>query len=435
MEPVTAPSGSGAELRARRRISWGELGPRLVPALAVLTAVLFGGLFMVFSGTDWAAARAALAAEGVGGFLRELGPGIGKAGVAYEAMVEGATGLGYIDPTSVRAQTTVLVLLRLGERAIVFLPDNLVATLVRCTPFLLAGLAVAVGFKAGLFNIGAEGQLYAGALLAVWIGFVPALANLPAPLHIPLAVAGGILGGAIWGGIAGFLKARTGAHEVINTIMMNHIAIRLADWLIKSREPLILLDTTASVPRTPFIAATAEYPRLGDTPLHFGILISLGAVALVWWFLYRTTLGFELRTVGANPNAAKYAGMSVTRNLVLAMAVSGGLAGLAGAGEVLGVQHNLPPGFFAGVGFDSIAIALLAKTNPIAMIPAAFLWGGLLNGAGLMQIRADISIDLVKIIQALIVMFVAADQIVRVIWRIRARRQEEEVVFSRGWGR
>jgi simple sugar transport system permease protein len=127
--------------------------------------------------------------------------------------------------------------------------------------------------------------------------------------------------------------------------------------------------------------------------------------------------------------------MSVTRNLVLAMAVSGGLAGLAGSGEVLGVQHNLPPGFFAGVGFDSIAIALLAKTNPIAMIPAAFLWGGLLNGAGLMQIRADISIDLVKIIQALIVMFVAADQIVRVIWRIRARRQEEEVVFSRGWGR
>jgi simple sugar transport system permease protein len=335
----------------------------------------------------------------------------------------------------VRAQTTVVVLLRLGERAIVFIPDNLIATVIRSTPFLLAGLAVALGFKAGLFNIGAEGQLYAGALLAVWIGFVPALADLPAVFHIPLAVAGGILGGMIWGAIPGFLKAKTGAHEVINTIMMNHIAIRLADWLIKSRDPLILLDTTASVPRTPYIAVTAEYPRLGGTPLHLGILISLGAVALVWWFLYRTTLGFELRTVGANPSAAKYAGMSVTRNLVLAMAFSGGLAGLAGAGEVLGVQRNLPPAFFAGVGFDSIAIALLAKTNPIAMIPAAFLWGGLLNGAGLMQIRADISIDLVKIIQALIVMFVAADQIVRAIWRIRARRREEEVVFSRGWGR
>jgi simple sugar transport system permease protein len=126
--------------------------------------------------------------------------------------------------------------------------------------------------------------------------------------------------------------------------------------------------------------------------------------------------------------------MSVARNFVLAMAISGGLAGLAGAGEVMGIQHNLPPGFFAGVGFDSIAIALLAKTNPFAIVPAALLWGGLINGAGLMQVRADLSIDLVKIIQALIVMFVAADQIVRALWRIRARRREEEPVFSRGWG-
>jgi simple sugar transport system permease protein len=298
----------------------------------------------------------------------------------------------------------------------------------------LAGLAVAVGFKGGLFNIGAEGQLYAGALLSVWIGFTPSLTNLPAIIHIPLAIVLGILGGVIWGAIPGFLKARTGAHEVINTIMMNAIAIRLADWLIKSRDPIILLDATATVPRTPVIAETARYPTLGDTPLHFGILVAVAAVFFVWWLLYRTTLGFEIRTVGANPSAAKYAGMSVTRTIVLTMAISGGLAGLAGTGEVLGVQHNLSPGFFAGVGFDSIAIALLAKSNPFAMLPAAFLWGGLLNGAGLMQIRADISIDLVKVIQALIIMFVAADQIVRAIWRVRARRREEEVVFSRGWG-
>jgi simple sugar transport system permease protein len=238
----------------------------------------------------------------------------------------------------------------------------------------------------------------------------------------------------LWGAIAGFLKARTGAHEVINTIMMNYIAIRLADWLIKSREPVILLDVTASVPRTPFIAQTAMYPQIAGTSLHFGLFVALAAVYFVWWFLYRTTLGFEIRTVGANPSAAKYAGMSVARNFVLAMAISGGLAGLAGAGEVMGIQHNLPPGFFAGVGFDSIAIALLAKTNPFAIVPAALLWGGLINGAGLMQVRADLSIDLVKIIQALIVMFVAADQIVRALWRIRARRREEEPVFSRGWG-
>jgi len=417
-----------------RRIAWGEMGPRLVPVFAVITAMLFGGLFMVFAGTDWAAAGAAFQTDGVGGFLGELGPGISKAGTAYAAMLEGATGLGIVDPTTVREQTTVVTLLPLGDRALVFIPRNLIDTLVRSAPFVLAGLAVALGFKAGLFNIGAEGQLYGGALIAVWVGFSPTFAGLPGILHIPLAMIAGILGGVIWGAIPGILKARTGAHEVINTIMMNAIAIRLADWLIKSREPVILLDTTASVPRTPFISESAQYPTLGDTPLHFGIVVAVAAVFFVWWFLYRTTIGFELRTVGSNPSAAKYAGMSVSRNIVLAMAISGGLAGLAGAGEVLGVQHNLPPGFFAGVGFDSIAIALLAKTNPFAMIPAAYLWGGLLNGAGLMQIRADISIDLVKIIQALIVMFIAADQIVRALWRVRARREEEEVIFSRGWG-
>ena len=418
----------------RITLAWGELGPRLVPVFAVITAMLFGGLFMLLAGTDWAAAREAYTARGVGGFVQELGPGIARAGAAYEALIEGATGFGYIDPETTRVQRTVLTLVPLGEKAIVFIPSNLIGTVVRAIPFILGGLAVALGFKCGLFNIGAEGQLYAGALLSVYVGFHPALREWPALVHIPLAVAAGILGGMFWGSIPGFLKARTGAHEVINTIMMNYVAIRLADWLIKSREPVILLDTSASVPRTPFIAQTAMYPMIGDTPLHLGLFVALGAAVMVWWFLYRTTAGFEIRTVGANPAAAKYAGISVARNIVLAMALSGGLAGLAGAGEVLGVQHNLLPGFFAGVGFDSIAIALLARTNPFAIIPAALLWGGLLNGAGLMQIRADLSIDLVKIIQALIVMFVAADQIVRALWRVRARRREEEAIFSRGWG-
>lgn len=423
--------------RPRLRLQWGELGPRLVPALAVVTAMIFGGFFMLAAGTDWQAARAAYRTDGLGGFLQELTPGLVTAGIAYEALIEGATGFGYIDSgtaETVRSQTTIWTFAKLGDRSIVFIPRNLINTIVRSIPFLLAGLAVALGFKCGLFNIGAEGQLYAGALLAVYVGIHPALQDLPRLLYIPLAVAVGILGGAIWGAIPGILKAKTGAHEVINTIMMNAIAIRLADWLIKSRDPLILLDPTASVPRTPYISEFAMFPQIANTPLHLGLFLAVGAAFFVWWLLYRTTLGFEIRTVGTNPDAARYAGINVSRNIVLAMALSGGLAGLAGAGEVLGVQHNLPPGFFAGVGFDSIAIALLARTNPFAMIPAAYLWGGLLNGAGLMQIRADLSIDLVKIIQAFIVMFIAADQIVRGLWRIRARGKEEEVVFSRGWG-
>jgi simple sugar transport system permease protein len=414
-------------------LTWGELGPRLVPALAVVTAMLFGGVFMIMAGTDWDAARAAFRENGVGGFMSQVVPGIVKAGTAYEALLEGATGLGYVDPATIREETYFITLLPLGQNSIIFIPRNLIDTVVRTIPFILAGLAVALSFKCGLFNIGAEGQLYAGALLSVFVGFHPLFGGLPGFLHIPLAVLAGIVGGMIWGAIPGFLKARTGAHEVINTIMMNYVAIRLADWLIKSREPVILLDTTASVPRTPFINQSAMYPLIANTSLHFGLFIALAAVWLVWWFLYRTTLGFEIRTVGANPHAARYAGMSVSRNFVLAMALSGGLAGLAGAGEVLGVQHNLPPGFFAGVGFDSIAIALLARTDPFAIVPAALLWGGLINGAGLMQVRADLSIDLVKIIQAFIVMFIAADQIVRALWRIRARRRGEEAIVARGW--
>ncbi len=393
------------------------LAPSLLPILAIVTAMLAGGVFMVIAGTDWGALGERTATEGISGLWAELLPGLATAGRAYLALLEGSTGIAFG-----------------GESFFRFVPRNLISTIVRSVPFLLAGLAVAVSFRCGLFNIGAEGQLYAGALLGVWIGFSPLFSGLPGFIHIPLALIAGIIGGVIWGAIPGFLKARTGAHEVINTIMMNYIAIRLADYLIKSRNPIILLDPKASTPRTPYILPSAEFPTIPGTTLHLGLLLALAAVVFVWWFLSKTTLGFEVRTVGTNPDAARYSGMSISRNFVLAMALSGALAGLAGIGEVLGVQHNLPPDFFAGVGFDSIAIALLAKNDPFAMIPAALLWGGLLNGAGLMQVRADLSIDLVKIIQAFIIMFIAADQIVRFLWRLRKARPEEEFVFLRGWG-
>ncbi len=402
--------------QARARL-WRNLLPSLVPVFAVITSIIAAGIFVIVMGTDWAGVSRGLATNGFVGLWSNIQPGLVTVVKAYQALLEGSTGLA----------------VGTDKGAVAFIPDNLLRTIVRSIPFLIAGLAVALGFQSGLFNIGAQGQLYAGAVLTVWVGYSALFAGLPAIIHIPLALLAGILGGALWGAIPGLLKARTGANEVINTIMMNYIAVFVTDYLIKSRSPVILLDTAATSPRTPYIAPSAELPVFPGTTLHMGIFIALATAVFVWWFLYKTTLGFEIRTVGTNPNAARYAGMSIAANFVLAMALSGALAGMAGGIEVLGVQHNLPPEFFASVGFDAIAVALLAKNNPFGMILAALLWGGLLNGAGLMQIRADISVDLVKIIQAFIIMFIAADQIVRFIWRLRAGGGGE-LVFLRGWG-
>ncbi len=381
--------------------------------------------------------------------------------------------------------------LRLGGNALLFFPANLEATIVRAIPYIIAGLAVALAFKAGLFNIGAEGQLYIGATFAVWIGYSAIFENLPTVVHLLLIVIAGLLGGLLWGAIPGALKAFSGAHEVITTIMLNFIAILLVDWLIKSVDPIIMQDPTASIPRTPFINESARLPvfsqidplwfmlagvvvaavglflrrgllaqdiRAALRPVVLGLLVALGGLLLSWlavrdnlhlglvitviavwftdWFLERTTFGFELRTVGANPDAAHYAGMSVPRNLILAMALSGALAGLAGTVQVSGVQFNMQPSFFAGLGFDAIAVALLARTNPRNMIPAGLLWGALLTGAGLMQINANISVDLVRIIQALIIMFIAADAIIRYLWRVPETGEDDNLttVFSKGWG-
>jgi ABC-type uncharacterized transport system permease subunit len=308
-------------------------------------------------------------------------------------------------------------------------PTALANTLVEATPYIFAGLAVALGFKCGLFNIGVEGQLAIGAMCSAVVGFQ--FTGLPALIHLPLALLAGALGGALWGAIPGLLRAKTGAHEVITTIMLNYVAIRLTDYLIKGP----FRDRSSSAPRTPFIAPSAELPYLfgADYRLHAGFILALIMVFVIWWLLNKSTLGFEIRTVGANPDAAQYAGMSITRNFVLAMALSGALGGLAGASQVLGLEHNLKASFSAGYGFDSIAIALLAKSNPIGIIPAAIFWGALRNGAGLMQLQSGISISLINIIQALVIVFVAADQIVRGIYRIR-RRSAGQVVFTRGWG-
>jgi ABC-type uncharacterized transport system permease subunit len=372
---------------------WTELA---VLVLAVFTAVLIGAIVI------WVTRASELRAEGVA-----WGQVIPEANslvlAAYGGLFQGAIGS----------------------------PKALVTSLTYATPYILAGLAVALGFQCGLFNIGAEGQLFMGALVASYIGFT--VSGLPIYIHLPLAIVAGAIGGAIWGAIPGFLKATTGAHEVINTIMMNYIAVKTVDYLVKNP----LKDPTASLDRTPFVAETARYPLiLPEFELHAGFLLALAAIVFVWWFLFKTTWGFEIRTVGANPSAARYAGMSVSKNFVLAMGLSGALAGLAGIGIVLGrpSEHALKAAFSSGFGFDSIAVALLAKSHPFGIFPAAFLWGALRNGAGLMQVRAQgISIDLVNIIQALVIMFIAADQIIRWLYRLR-QRGEGAVVFTRGWG-
>jgi simple sugar transport system permease protein len=295
----------------------------------------------------------------------------------------------------------------------------LIETWVAAIPYMLTGLAVALGFHVGLFNIGAEGQFYMGALGAATVGYV--VTGVPAWLHLPLALAAAALSGAVWGAVPGVLKAKLGAHEVINTIMLNYVAIKLVDYLVKG----VLRDPSASLDRTPYVLPTAHLPLLlgPHDRLHAGLLLALAAVAFITWLLFHTTVGFALRTVGANPTAARYAGMRVSGCIVLAMALSGALAGLAGAGEVLGLNHTLPAAFSSGYGFDAIAVALLAKSHPLGVVPAAFLWGGLRNGAGLMQMRSGISIDLIYVVQALLIVCIAADQMVRWLYGLQPRGQ------------
>jgi len=308
-------------------------------------------------------------------------------------------------------------------------PRAIAETFVITTPYILTGLAVAFGFKCGLFNIGVEGQLYAGALFAAYVGY--SLKGIPHFIHLPLAMLAGLFAGGVWGAIPGYLKAKTGGHEVINTIMMNHIMLRLTDYLVKNP----MLDPKASVPRTPYIQETAYLPKLvPDLRLHWGFIIAILAMFIIYFILFKTTTGFEIRTVGLNQNAARYAGMNISKNFVLAMAVSGGLAGLAGANEVLGLNYNLPAAFISGYGFDAIAIALLAKSNPFGILPSAVLWAALRNGAGLMQVRARISIDLINIVQAFVIMFIAAPRIVMWLYRIKVEKSKPGVFLTKGWG-
>ncbi len=303
-------------------------------------------------------------------------------------------------------------------------PDAIQRTLEKATPLVFAGLAVAFAFKAGLFNIGGSGQLLLGAIMAGYIGF--AVDGLPFILHMPLALLVGSLAGALWAAISGALKAYTGAHEVITTIMLNYIAINLTDFL--SNKPW---KDEGIIARTPAVLETAVIPTWTFIPV--GFILACLMVVLTYYLLYKTTLGYAIRTTGLNPDAALYAGIKVSTVIVMTMAFSGFLAGMGGSIETLGVVGRYQPGFNAGLGFDGITIALLAKTHPLGVIPAAILLGAMDAGASQMQFNAGVRFQIIDVIQALILFFVSADMIVRKILGSRVV-DEEKVTLSTGWG-
>lgn len=301
-------------------------------------------------------------------------------------------------------------------------PRQFGETMMRSTPLMFTGLAVAYGFRAGLFNIGAEGQLFMGGLTAAWLGVL--LGGLSGWLAIPIILVAVMVAGAAWAFIPALLKARVGAHEVITTMMFTFIARYFVAFLVNGP-----LKAEGAVPQTATIGDGAVLPRMNDVisffPVsrwHMGFWIAIGVAVVVWFILKYTALGFENRAVGFNPFASETGGISVSVTTVKALCISGMLASLAGAAEVMGVYHKLFDQFSAGFGFTGIAVALLAKNHPIGVIPAAILFGALSAGAGSMQLNADVPQDVIFIIQGLIILFVAAEGLAR--WLVKRRRKE-----------
>jgi len=290
--------------------------------------------------------------------------------------------------------------------------NAIISTLVAATPLVLAGLAVGIGFKAGLFNIGAQGQFLMGGLAAAAMGV--ATAGLPPVAAIPLSLGTGLLAGLAYGFVPGFLKAYTGAHEVVTTIMLNYVAIQILAWAASGP----LRGENVTFARTETIGS-AVLPVIIGRDGHIGIILAAIAVPTMAWLLFRSTLGFEIRTVGANPDAARYAGMHPRGLIILTMAISGLLAGAAGASEILGQVHHIPAAYATSVGFDAIAVALLGRSHPVGILFAGLLFGAMRAGSGLMQIQAGIPVQMINVLQAVILFFLAAELIVRMLFRIR----------------
>ncbi len=387
----------------------------VVPVLAVVTALAIGGLVIVFSDADLLRSWS--------GFFRHpletLRLSWDVVWQSYKALFEGALGNpGDISRALVHGDWTAL------RQALSPLSETIVAS----TPLIFAGLSVAIGFKANLFNIGGEGQITVGAIAGTMVGF--SFGWLPGPIHVLLIVLASFVGGAAWGFVPGILKAKTGAHEVIVTIMMNYIAYRLADYCLSTtffRRP----DRTDPISKPVDVA----YPHLlgSDLRLNLGIVVALVVVAAVAYLLNRTIVGFEFRAVGANPDASRAAGISPGRVFVLVMTLAGGVAGMAGGNQLLSVSPSLTPGYSSGFGFDGIALALLGNTNPWGVVAAAFLFGAMRAGSRAMQAATATPVDIVTVIQALVIVFVAAPSLVRSIWRIKVPRPSGLEIVTKGY--
>lgn len=387
-----------------------RLRTAVIPLLAVMTAVLIGTLFIVLTSVF----------AGSGDTLGEsITLGLQTAGSAFAGLLDGAFGDA----------------------------GGLTRTLIKTTPLILSGLAVAFAFKGGLFNIGAQGQLIMGSVTSAWVGFAlhvdlgnPVLSTI---VHVILAVLAGMIGGGLWGAIPGLLKAYTGAHEVISTIMFNYIAANLINWLLYAGSPGEgippgpLNDGNGIITRTPSIQPTAQLPVIFDPPgpqfLHLGIFLAIIIAILILILVNRTTFGFELKMVGLNPMAAKYSGINVKRVTIMTMVVAGMLAGTAGAMQTLGVNYRYEPNQSLGLGFDAITVALLAGNNPIGVVIGGFLFGAMSAGSTRMQFNSGVPSEIIVVIQALILMFVAAEQIIRILYRIRGEGGPAQKL-STGWG-
>ncbi|GGF13555.1 ABC transporter permease [Subtercola lobariae] len=368
-------------------------GSVVISILAVLLALVVGGILIALTDENVQAAS--------GYFFSRPGDTINAIWVsvsgAYGALFQGA-------------------IYNFGGNTFVKQIKPITDTLTFATPLIVAGLGVGLAFRAGMFNIGGQGQMLIAAACSGWVAYS---FPLPYGIHLIVAVLAGVVGGAVWGGIVGVLKARTGAHEVIVTIMLNYIAVYLISYLL--RTPGALQAPGSSNPKTPADLPTAVYPDLlgGDFNLHAGLLVSIAATVFVWWLLTRSSLGFKFRAVGVNPNAARVAGINVKRSYIYVMLLSGGLVGLAGVAQVLGtVTSGFSSGIDAGIGFDAITVALLGRSKPWGIFVAGILFGAFKAGGFAMQAGQGIPVDIVLVVQSLIVLFIAAPPLVRAVFRL-----------------